>query len=292
MGKTPELNRSSIRRCVRAALEEDAAWKDVTSSLLGLSGRSAVAEIQSLSRGVIAGLEIASAAFVEIDPDLQFDALVSEGADIEPDAVIARISGNAGAIMAAERTALNFLQRLSGIATLTRAYVRAVAGSGVTVLDTRKTTPLLREFEKYAVRIAGGSNHRSSVSEMVLVKENHIRSAGGIETVMRALSSRAARVPVEVEIDSLNLLGIFLGTPVNRIMLDNFTPDDVAAALDMIARYRLSHPGYDPEIEVSGGISLENIRRYALPGVHFISIGALTHSAPVLDLTLEVLAQD
>lgn len=286
------LDRASIERIVHAALEEDAAGQDVTSSLLTLAGESIGAHILTRSPGVIAGLDVAAAAFNLIDPAIGFEALVEDGAEVRGDTVLVALRGDAAAIMAAERTALNFLQRLSGIATLTRAYVRAVAGTGVTVLDTRKTTPLLREFEKYAVRTGGGGNHRGDLREMVLIKENHIRSAGGIGRVVRLLSEASARVPVEVEVDSLEQLRTFLGAPADRIMLDNFSPEDVVKALELIEQHRRKRGGRTPEVEISGGITLDNITRYALPGVHYISIGALTHSAPVLDLTLEVDRED
>ncbi len=282
------LDVSSVRETVRAALDEDAAWNDATCAYLRLSGKAIRAEIQSLSHGLVAGFPLAEAAFRALDPRAVFESSVREGSAVGPGQIIARVSGDAAAIMAAERTALNFLQRLSGIATLTHEYVRRVAGTGTTILDTRKTTPLLRVFEKYAVRVGGGENHRSNLRDMVLIKENHIRACGGIGMVVAELASRTAPASVEVEIDSLDLLRRFLGTPVDRIMLDNFTPDDVRAALAMISGYAGAHPDYRPEIEVSGGISLENIARYAVDGVTYISIGALTHSARALDFTLEV----
>ncbi|MBI4721035.1 MAG: carboxylating nicotinate-nucleotide diphosphorylase [Chitinivibrionia bacterium] len=288
MNDAHELDPSSVREAVKAALAEDAAWDDATSGLLRLSGRTVRAEIRCMSHGVMAGLDIAHAAFRAMDPGVTFEPAAHDGSGVRPGQVVAAVRGDAAAIMAAERTALNFLQRLSGIATLTRDYVGRVAHSGATILDTRKTTPLLRSFEKYAVRVGGGENHRSNLRDMVLIKENHIRACGGIGSVAGKLAGRTAPVAVEVEIDSLDLLRDFLGTPVDRIMLDNFTPDDVQAALAMISSYENAHPGYRPDIEVSGGVTLENISRYAVKGVRYISIGTLTHSARALDFTLEV----
>jgi nicotinate-nucleotide pyrophosphorylase (carboxylating) len=289
MDTTHGLDASSALAAVKAALDEDEALSDATSEFLRLAGTSIRAEIQSRSHGIVAGLTVARIAFSLLDPHALFEPSVDDGDAVHPGQIVAGVSGNAAAIMAAERTALNFLQRLSGIATLTGEYVRRVEGTGVTILDTRKTTPLLRGLEKYAVRVGGGENHRGNLRDMILIKENHIRARGGIEAVAADLGGRAAPVAVEVEIDSLDMLGRFLGTPVQRIMLDNFAPDEVRSALSMISAYTMTHPGYRPEIEVSGGITLENVSRYAMNGVTYISIGALTHSAGSLDFSLEVL---
>jgi nicotinate-nucleotide pyrophosphorylase (carboxylating) len=197
------------------------------------------------------------------------------------------LHGRAASVVSSERTALNFLQRLCGIATHAARFVHAVEGTGVVILDTRKTTPLWRELEKYAVRCGGAQNHRRDLHAMVLIKDNHIRAMGGRDELLRRLACGDRPGFVEVEVDSLDFLRALLGARVDRIMLDNFTPAGVAGALTLVRAHRASHPGR-LEIEVSGGVTLENVRDYAQPGVDFISVGALTHSAPAAAMSLEV----
>jgi len=200
---------------------------------------------------------------------------------------LCRLRGRAASIVSSERTALNFLQRLCGIATHAARFVRAVEGTGVVILDTRKTTPLWRELEKYAVRCGGAQNHRRDLQAMILIKDNHVRAMGGRDELLRRLARGDRPAFVEVEVDSLDFLRALLGAPVDRIMLDNFTPSTVADALSLVRAHRAAHPGR-LEIEVSGGITLDNVRAYAQPGVDFISVGALTHSAPAASMSLEV----
>jgi nicotinate-nucleotide pyrophosphorylase (carboxylating) len=198
-------------------------------------------------------------------------------------ATLAEIEGPARAILTGERTALNLLGRLCGIATLTRRYVDLVEGTGVTILDTRKTTPGLRALEKYAVRCGGGSNHRAGLDDAILVKENHLRLAGGIGPALAALrvaASGSSPLSIEVEAETLGEVAEALAAGVERILLDNMTPDEISAAVDLSAGAA--------ELEASGGISLETVRAYAETGVDFISIGALTHSARSLDVSLEI----
>jgi nicotinate-nucleotide pyrophosphorylase (carboxylating) len=200
------------------------------------------------------------------------------------------VEGPAKAILAAERVALNFLYRLSGVATLAAEFVEKVSGTGVTILDTRKTTPLWRDLEKYAVRCGGAQNHRRDLRSQVLVKENHVSVLGGPDALIARLKDVGKPQDrfVEVEVDSQEFLAKLLGAPIDRVMLDNFTPDQVRAALATIAEYKREHEDFALEVEVSGGVTLENISNFAMEGVDYISVGALTHSAPALSMSLEV----
>jgi nicotinate-nucleotide pyrophosphorylase (carboxylating) len=276
-----------LRRLAADALREDGAMNDVTTSYLGIGGRSVSAELKAWDEGVLAGIDVARAVFEEADREVAFEALKKDGERIRTGDVIARVAGRAAGILAAERTALNFVQRLSGVATLTAAFVERVKGTDVIILDTRKTTPLLRGLEKNAVRAGGGGNHRMGLSDMVLVKDNHLEICGA--GALRDLLSRCAPpTEVEVEVDSIESLRGLLGAPVDGVLLDNFSPGEVAAAVRVIAEYHRDHPAFSPRVEVSGGVKIDNVRAFALPGVHFISIGALTHSAPALNMSLEV----
>lgn len=274
------------RRLVIEALKEDGADDDRTTQYLGLAPRSADAVIVSQASGVIAGVGIARMVFEEIDGRIEFTVGVDDGAAVDVGDIVIGLVGNAGGLLAGERVALNFLQRLSGIATLTSRFVDAARGSGVTILDTRKTTPLHRELERYAVRVGGGTNHRFNLSDMMLIKENHRHALGGMLQIRERLAMQPPDLPVEVEVDSIETLKEIIGAPVDRIMLDNFTPDDVRTAIDMIRGSATRDRR--PEIEVSGGIGLHNIEGYLIDGLDFISIGALTHSAPAFDLSMEV----
>ncbi|NIM19571.1 MAG: carboxylating nicotinate-nucleotide diphosphorylase [Candidatus Latescibacteria bacterium] len=282
------LERDVVRRTVSAALEEDAAKEDVTVSFLEIGERRITAKLLALTPGVLAGLDVAREAFRQVDPHVSFEAAMRDGGRLEAGKLVANISGAASGILSAERVALNFLQRLSGIATLTSKFVDAVSGTGVKILDTRKTTPRLRALEKYAVRVGGGENHRFDLKEMMLVKENHIRAIGGIEALIEQLDSKKAPTRIEVEVDSIECLDKILGAPVDRVMLDNFSPGEVRNAVRKIASYADKNPGFSVEVEVSGGITLDNVGRYAVLGIDFISIGALTHSAVGLNMTIEV----
>ena len=282
------VDEAEVRRIVAGALREDGAANDVTTSYLGIGHREISAVLIARARGVIAGVDVARLAFEEADPEVRFETRVGDGARVRDGDVLARLEGRAAGILAAERTALNFLQRLSGVATVTAAFVERVRGTGVRILDTRKTTPLFRGLEKYAVRVGGGENHRFSLSDMVLVKENHLRAVGGVPALRDILERKRPPADVEVEVDSIGFLRELLGAPVRRVMLDNFSPGEVVEAVGVIAAYRGKNPAYSIAVEVSGGVDLENVRGYAIPGVDYISIGALTHSAHALDLSLEV----
>jgi nicotinate-nucleotide pyrophosphorylase (carboxylating) len=287
VGENTGLDERYVRRIAREALGEDGYSNDVTTSFLGIGSREIVGSIVARAEGIVAGIGVARIVFEEAGGGVVFDPRLADGSMVRDGTVIARIEGRASVILAAERTALNFLQRLSGVATLTAAFVARVKGTGAAILDTRKTTPLLRGLEKYAVRAGGGKNHRLGLSDMVLVKDNHIQVLGG-GRLRDVLASCAPPADVEVEVDSLAALRDLLGAPVQRLMLDNFSPGEVAEAVRLISAYRREHPVFAPAVEVSGGVDLSNVRDYAVPGVSFISIGALTHSAPALDLSLEV----
>jgi nicotinate-nucleotide pyrophosphorylase (carboxylating) len=279
-----------IERMVIAALDEDGARSDVTVEFVGVGDDPVEADVVVGGAGVVCGLDVAREVFRQVDDSVSFDARSHDGDACAAGEVIIVVRGAARSIIAAERIALNFLQRLSGIATLAAAFVAEVAGTGVTILDTRKTTPLWRDLEKYAVRCGGAQNHRRDLTSMVLVKENHIRAVGGEDALIEHLktAARPKGLSVEVEVDSIAFLKKLLGTPVDRVMLDNFTPAEVGKALELIAGSERARGGAGLEVEVSGGVTLENVAHYAIDGVHYISVGALTHSAPALGMSLEV----
>ena len=269
-----------IEPVVRAALAEDLGRAgDVTAALIPAGTRLACV-FAPRREGRIAGLDCARLAFALLDPTARFEAVASEGADAAVGAPIARIEGDARAILSAERTALNLLGRLCGVATLTRAYVRAVEGTGARITDTRKTTPGLRALEKYAVRCGGGINHRFGLDDAILIKDNHVAACGGVaEALRRAREVAGHLTPIEVEVDSLAQLDEALAFAPDVVMLDNFSLADLRTAVAVTAgRLRL---------EASGGVSLETVRAIAETGVDVISVGALTHSAPVLDIGLD-----
>jgi nicotinate-nucleotide pyrophosphorylase (carboxylating) len=218
---------------------------------------------------------------------------------VEPGSAVAQVVGDIGGILQAERTALNFMQRMSGIATLTRQFVDAVDGTGAVILDTRKTTPGLRFLEKFAVTAGGGANHRFALWDMYLIKDNHIRAAGGITKALdRVARTRQADLLLEVEVESMEQLQEALRPEVDRILIDNRSPKDVKTVLEEVDRWCAANPPDSPrmpagarrypQLEVSGGITLDTVRSYAETGVDFLSVGALTHSAPALDLSLEI----
>jgi len=273
-----ELTAEVLERVVRSALAEDVGTGDRTTEGLVPAGARCNAEIVLEEPGVVCGLAAVAAVFEALDPAVRVDRLVPEGATVsEVPAPLVRLQGAARAILTGERTALNLLGRLCGIATLTARYVSAVEGTGVTILDTRKTTPGLRELEKYAVRCGGATNHRRGLYDAVLIKENHLRLAGGIAPAVAALRNGQ---PVEVEAESLADVAEALEAGADRILLDNMGPDEVARAVALA--------GERAQLEASGGITLENVRAYAETGVDSISIGALTHSARALHVSLEV----
>jgi len=270
-----------IRPVVEAALAEDLGRAgDVTASACVPADARFDVVFRTRADGRIAGLACARIALHALDPSATFAPLLADGEDAAPGAVLARVSGDARAILSAERVALNLLGRLSGIATLTRAYVRAVEGTGVKIVDTRKTTPGLRALEKYAVRCGGGVNHRFGLDDAILIKDNHVAACGGIARALeRARAAAGWLTPVEVEVDSLTQLDEVLPFAPTVIMLDNFSLADLRTAVATVSgRVRL---------EASGGVRLDTVRPIAETGVDGISVGALTHSAPVLDVGLD-----
>jgi nicotinate-nucleotide pyrophosphorylase (carboxylating) len=229
---------------------------------------------------VVAGLACARQAVLALDPSAIFEAAVSDGDPVQAGTVIARVDANARALLSAERTALNLMGHLSGIATLTHAYVEAVAGTGATITDTRKTTPGLRALEKYAVRCGGGVNHRFGLDDAILIKDNHVAAAGGVgNAIRRARAAAGHLVMVEAEVDGLDQLDQALAEGPDVIMLDNFSLDDL--------RFAVARAKGLVRLEASGGVTLETVRAIAETGVDVISVGALTHSAPVLDIGLD-----
>ncbi|MDQ4049955.1 MAG: carboxylating nicotinate-nucleotide diphosphorylase [Actinomycetota bacterium] len=260
------------------ALAEDLRGGDLTASAVVAPGARARGAIWQKEAGVLAGLEVGAAVFARVDPSVRFSPAAPEGRWSEP-APVVELEGLATSILAAERTALNFLGRLSGTATLTARYVAAVKGTGATILDTRKTTPGMRSLEKAAVVTGGGSSHRAGLFDAILVKENHVRVTGSVgEAARRAVASAAQGVAVEVEVETLGELDEVLDAGVPRVLLDNMSLDDLRAAVEL-ARGRA-------QLEASGGITLDTVREVAETGVDFISVGALTHSAPALDVSL------
>jgi nicotinate-nucleotide pyrophosphorylase (carboxylating) len=259
-------------------LAEDLGAGDATTDAIVPEDATATADLLLKERGVVCGLAHAEAVFRELDPDVNFQPLAADGELVEPGPV-ARIEGSARAVLTGERTALNLLGRMSGIATLTRRYVEAVADTGAVILDTRKTTPGLRALEKEAVGVGGATNHRMRLDDGVLIKDNHLRLAGSIREVVE--SARGTGLPVEVECDTLDQVREALDAGADRILLDNMSPSELREAVQLI--------GGRAETEASGGVSLDTVREIAETGVDFISVGALTHSARSLDVSLEVL---
>ncbi|MBA3333535.1 MAG: carboxylating nicotinate-nucleotide diphosphorylase [Actinobacteria bacterium] len=269
----------TVERVVYAALAEDVGAGDVTTEATVDADAVGTAELILKEGGIVCGLAAAEAVFRALDPDLRFEALVEDGTPVERMTVVAVVSGPLRAILTGERVALNFLGRLSGIGTLTRRYVDAVAGTGVAILDTRKTTPGLRLLEKHAVVCGGGRNHRFGLDDAVLVKDNHLAAVGSIRAAVVRLRG-ATDLPIEVECDTLAQVSQALEANVDAILLDNMTPDELVASVALAqGRARL---------EASGGVTLESIRTIAETGVDEISIGALTHSARSLDVSLEL----
>jgi nicotinate-nucleotide pyrophosphorylase (carboxylating) len=272
-----------IEPVVRAALAEDLGRAgDVTSQACIDPDARLEASFGVRQAGVIAGLACARLAVLALDPEARFEARLRDGDRVEPGAVAAVVSANARALLSAERTALNLMGRLSGVATLTRAYVDAVAGTGALIVDTRKTTPGLRHLEKYAVRCGGGVNHRFGLDDAILIKDNHVAACGGVgEALRRARAAAGHLTKIEVEVDSLDQLREALPHRPDVIMLDNFTPDQIRQAVAITAGQVI--------LEASGGVNLQTVRGIAEAGPQVISVGALTHSAPVLDIGLDAI---
>jgi nicotinate-nucleotide pyrophosphorylase (carboxylating) len=270
-----------VEHAVAAALDEDlGAAGDITTEAIVPAGAIGEAAIVARQAGVIAGLDLAEAAFKALDPDMRFVRAVQDGERVERGGTIATMAGKTRALLTGERTALNFLGRLSGIATLTAAYVKAVEGTHARIACTRKTTPGLRAFEKYAVRAGGGVNHRFGLYDAVLVKDNHIAAAGGLGQALERLSTRSGHVvKIEVEVDTLDQLREALKFPIDAVLLDNMDVATLREAVNLVAGR--------VKTEASGGVTLETVRDIASTGVDLISVGALTHSPRNLDSSLE-----
>jgi nicotinate-nucleotide pyrophosphorylase (carboxylating) len=266
-----------IEDLVARALAEDVGDGDVTTAATVPADARARAVITQKAPGVMYGLEVAEQVFWKLDPKAVFERLAPEGEWREGGAVLA-VVGRARALLTAERTALNFLGRLSGVATLTARYVQAIEGTGARILDTRKTMPGLRALEKAAVAAGGGTNHRAGLYDAILIKENHIAAAGGVGAAVHAAREHAPGLLLEVECRTLDEVDEALVAGAPRILLDNMTPSQLTAAVQ--------HVGGRAELEASGGVTLETVREIAATGVQFVSVGALTHSPPALDLSL------
>jgi nicotinate-nucleotide pyrophosphorylase (carboxylating) len=269
--------RAEYLKLVRRALAEDVGDGDVTTQATVPESVRAEALITQKAPGVVFGLGVAEATFRQLDPTVEIERLCREGEWRERGEVM-RVTGSARAILTGERTALNFLQRLSGVATLTARCVRAVSGTGVRILDTRKTTPGLRTLEKAAVAAGGGTNHRAGLYDAILIKENHAALAGGVGPAVRAARAAAPGLLLEVECRDLAEVDEALAAGAPRILLDNMSVNQLRAAVEHVAGRA--------ELEASGGLTLETLRDVAATGLQFISVGALTHSAPALDLSL------
>lgn len=284
------LDVAYVADVVRRTVEEDLAGGiDVTSvATVPLSQRS-VATFGARARGCVAGLPIA-AAVVDIvcGPSASsFEYNVSDGARVEAGDVLASVEAPTQLLLTAERTALNLLCHLSGVATATSQWVDAVAGTGARIRDTRKTTPGLRALEKYAVRCGGGANHRMGLSDAALVKDNHIVAAGGVQEAFAAVRARAGELPIEIEVDTLEQLQVAVAAGADLVLLDNMTPDLMRDAVAMVAAHERT-TGRAVLLEASGGLTLDRAHAVAATGVHFISVGGLTHSAPILDVGLDL----
>lgn len=279
MDPLPEL---LVDPLVRAALAEDLGRAgDITSTACIPDDARLNVAFTARKSGVLAGLECARLALRAMDPNLRFEPLLADGDALGPGAVIARVSGSARAILSAERVALNLLGHLSGVASLTATYVERIAGTGARIIDTRKTTPGLRFLEKYAVRCGGGANHRFGLDDAVLIKDNHVAACGGVgEAIRRARAHVGHMVKIEAEVDTLDQFREALDAAPDIVMLDNFDLADMREAVRLAAGRVV--------LEASGGVKLETVRDIAETGVDLISVGALTHSAPVLDIGLDV----
>lgn len=273
-----------LHEIVSRALTEDLGDGDVTAGAVVPAAADARATITQKQAGALFGFDAAEEAFRQAGAS-SFERLVAEGQwrDDAPTAA-AHVTGPARALLAAERTALNFLGHLSGIATLTARFVRAIEGTDARILDTRKTTPGLRALEKAAVAAGGGTNHRMGLHDAILIKENHIAVAGGLGEAVRRAGEAWPDLPVEVECRDLDEVGEALDAGAARMLLDNLSPDELGQAVDLVSE----RPGERPGLEASGGVTLDNVATVAATGVDFISVGALTHSAPALDLSMTV----
>jgi len=285
IGKPLRISKEHIEQAVGSALAEDLASGDITTDSLVQSDLEGKTSILVKKDGVLAGIDVAKEVFRQVDPSLHFKALVRDGAKVRKGDVVATVEGKVASILRAERTALNFLQHLSGIATETARYVDAVLGTKAIITDTRKTIPGLRLLEKYGVRAGGGRNHRLNLGDGVLIKDNHLaalRTSGvGLGEVVKQARERAPRtLKIEVEVESIEQAREALSAGADIIMLDNMNVKDMRRVVELVQGRAL--------LEASGGITLDNVRSVAEAGVDLISVGALTHSAKALDISLEV----
>ena len=276
------LDPALYREIVRRALAEDLGWGDVTTEAIVPGELRARGIILSKCACVIAGLDVAAEAFSQLDPGCAFDRKLKDGDRCQPGDVIAELRGQAASMLTAERTALNFLQRLSGIATLTRKFVDA-AGGTIVVLDTRKTTPTLRALEKYAVRAGGGTSHRAGLDDGVLIKDNHVRLAGGVKQAVKLMKDDDPEMPIEVEAQSLEQVDEAIAAGADIILVDNLPLEAIREAVKRV----IAHGGRT-KIELSGGVTLDRMPELAKTGANYVSVGALTHSAPAADLSFEL----
>ena len=277
----------SVSEFIESALKEDVGDGDHTSLSTIPEGLVGKANVKVKEKGVIAGIELAELIIKTVDPMIQQSIFLKEGVDVNPGDIVMTLNGNVRSLLKAERLLLNCMQRMSGIATLTRKYVEAIAGTNCKVLDTRKTTPNFRLYEKMAVELGGGVNHRFGLYDMILIKDNHVDASGGvknaIESANQYIKNSGKLLKIEIETRNLDEVKEVLSIGnVNRIMLDNFTPDLLKEAIAMIDKKY--------ETEASGGITLETIRSFAVTGVDFISVGALTHSHRSLDISMKILS--
>jgi nicotinate-nucleotide pyrophosphorylase (carboxylating) len=277
------LDPAEVTRIVRGALDEDLAFgPDVTTLSTVPADARATGDVTPRVAGVLAGVSVAAAVFDLVGgTDVDLVVRVADGADAVPGEPVLTVTGPTQVLLTAERTALNLIGRMSGVATLTRRWVDAVAGTGAAIRDTRKTTPGLRALEKYAVRCGGGQNHRMALGDAALVKDNHVAAAGGIAEAVRAIRAGAPGVPLEVECDDLAQVAAAVDAGVQLVLLDNFDVEATRAAVDLVR-------GTGVRLESSGGLSLDRVREFAATGVDYLAVGALTHSAPVLDLGFDL----
>ena len=282
----PKLDASAFHELLQSFLAEDVGSGDVTTEMTVPAALRAHGEVIAKAPLVLAGIEVFAEVFRLLDPSATAEIIFQDGEELVAGKIPVRVSASARALLSGERVALNLLQRLSGVATLTRRFVRAVEGTGAQILDTRKTTPGLRALEKYAVRVGGGTSHRKDLSEAVLIKENHIRLAGGVSAALSAAQSAKGRVRwIEIEVTNLDELRAALGHNPDVILLDNMSPALVREAVGEVRKHSSPNP---IRTEASGGISLPDVREFAEAGVDWISVGALTHSAPAVDLSFEI----
>jgi nicotinate-nucleotide pyrophosphorylase (carboxylating) len=279
--QTAGLDPVAVRELVVRALDEDLGLgPDVTSNATVPAEAIATAAVVSRGLGIVAGAPVALAVLAEVDPSLRADVGIDDGSPVSPGDAVMEVSGSARSLLLAERTMLNFLGHLSGVASVTRSWVDAVAGTEAVIRDTRKTTPGLRSLEKYAVRCGGGSNHRLGLGDAALVKDNHIAAAGGVTAAVTAVRGQAAAVPLEVECDTVEQVREAIDAGARLLLLDNMAPAQLRAAVELAAPRGVA-------TEASGGLTLDTAGDVAATGVTYISVGALTHSAPVLDLGLD-----